>query len=115
VPMRLISGGVRGIVERAKLRILPLVLMVLGCYGPMYHLPRAAEPDTKPVERVVEYANEASWQRSGYWRITDQPGAWPWFIVISGNTACASWDHELYIPTRGDNYHCKTQWRILRP
>jgi len=113
VLMKLINGEVRGIV--GKVRILPLVLMVLGCYGPMYQRPLAGDVDTKPADRVYEYTSESAWQRSGYWRLTDEPGVWPWFIVITGNLGCPSWDHELRVPARGEQYHCKTGWRVHRP
>jgi hypothetical protein len=96
------------------LKLAPLVTLVLSCVRPIVPMPRAAEPDVKLVDRVFEYTNELSWRNSGYWRIDDQPGQWPWFLVITGNLGCPSWDHELKVPTRGEQYHCKSQWRIHR-
>jgi hypothetical protein len=116
--MRRISVGVRVIGERGNMRILPLVplvTLVLSCMtGTMRQSARATEPEVKITERVYDYASEQAWMRSGYWRITDTPGRWPWFAVVSGNTACPAWAHELIVPTRGEYYQCKSGWRIYR-
>jgi len=96
------------------LKLAPLVTLALSCATGAISRPRAGEADVKRVDRSYEFASEYRWRNSGYYRIDDPPGSWPWFIVISGNTACPSWDHEVYVPVPGDYYHCKTSWRIWR-
>lgn len=94
------------------------VVSLFGCRlgsGPVTPRPQATAEHVKLVDRVFDYTNERAWQRSGYWRIDDRPGGWPWFAVISGDgTACPAWDHELYVPRRGEYYQCKSSWRIWR-
>jgi hypothetical protein len=99
---------------RKYLKLAPLVLGLSCARGYLAPLPKPADAGVKVVERVIDYANERSWQNSGYWRIDDPPGQWPWFAVVSGNTACPSWEHELRVPNRGDYYQCKSQWRVWR-
>jgi hypothetical protein len=98
------------------LPLAPLITLVLSCSrGYLPPLPNPTDANVRLVDRVYDYASETAWRNSGYWRLEDTPGQWPWFAVVSSNTACPSWDHELYVPKRGDSYYCKSQWRVWRP
>lgn len=97
--------------------LLVLLALVAGCgigKGPLRPEPRAGDRNTKMVSRVVDFTSELQWQRSGYWRIEDQP-TWPWFIVLAGDgTACPVFTHTVYVPLTGAYHACDIAWRVRR-
>lgn len=104
--------------KRIVQAILMAIATILGlacAHGPRTETVRPGG-GAKPVAFIWDFANEVSWMRSGYWRMSDEPGRWPWFAVVSSDgTACPAWEHEVAVPKKADFYKCKTTWRPNRP